>query len=125
MGEVDECREAAERATAADPLFWWCQAAGAWVALADGDLRRNLVRMRAAAEMASDVPVLKVFLAFAQLYAGQGDDAARTLSQVAQSGAGMLADMGRVFGAMIRMDRAREKERSFQGQASVLSEQTQ
>jgi tetratricopeptide (TPR) repeat protein len=103
-GRVDECRDAAERAMAADPLMFG-QCAGAWAALADGDLRLSFLRMRAAADAFGDVPVLNVFLAFLLLYAGQDDGAARTLSHLAQSGAGIWADIGAVFSPMIRRDR--------------------
>jgi len=46
-----------------------------------------------------------VLLAFLLLYAGQDDEAARILSHIAQSGAGIWVDLGVVFGALIRRDR--------------------
>jgi len=103
-GRVDECRDAAERAMAADPLTFG-QVAGAYAALADGDLQLGLLRTRAAVDAYGDVSAASMFLAVALLYAGQDDEAARTLSQLAYSGAGLWADLGSLFSAMIRRDR--------------------
>jgi hypothetical protein len=89
---------------AADPLMFG-QLAGAWAALADGDLQLSLLRMRAGLEAFGESLVLDVVIAFLLVYVGQDDEAARTLSHVARSGTGIFGEMGAVFGAMIRGDR--------------------
>jgi len=101
-GRHDECRDAAERAMAADPLVFG-QSAGSMAALADGNFQLGLVRTRAAADAVGEV--VNVYVALALLYAGQEDEAARTLSQLAHSRTDLFGDLGAVLSAMIRRDR--------------------
>ena len=103
-GRTEECRDAADLAKAADPLIFG-PGADAYAALAEGNLQLSLLQVRAAARVVGEVSFLDVLLAFLLLYAGQDDEAARTLSQIAESGAGIWVDLGVVFGALIRGDR--------------------
>ena len=103
-GRADECRHAAARAMTGDPLVFG-PSAGAYAALADGDLPLSLLQMRAAARAIGEVSFADVFLAFLHLYVGQDDEAERTLSRIARSGAGIWVDLGVVFGALFRGDR--------------------
>ena len=103
-GGLDECRDAAERAMAADPLTFG-PFAGAFAALVNGDLQLGLLRTRAVADVYGGVSASNVYLAIALLYAGQDDEATRTLSELAHSGGGILVDIGAALSAMIRRDR--------------------